>query len=373
MLGAMATTTKCMMWGMLTGACLLVAAMAAQSQSATTERKWSPEAAARYMNERQAWWESWDHAKRDHETHCVSCHTQVPFAMARPLLREELHEEGPSKAEKAMLADVEKRVRAWDTMLPFYDDATSGKGKEIESRNAEAVLNAIILANHDWRHISESTRLAMDHAWALQTKSGPDAGSWVWQNFGYGPWEADESQYHWTAMMAVAVERAQDGYGNSAAIVGNLSALRMYLRTHYDAQPLLNKIAVLWASAGVQGILTPAQRKSVQQEIYAAQSADGGWSLSKLGHWTRRDGTAQVADSDGYATAIAVLALKENRMDSSYLTRGLAWLETHQNPETGAWPAWSVNKQRDPASGVGKFMDDAATGYAVLALKTAGR
>ena len=368
MLGAMATMTKCVLWGALAGACLLVA----HAQSAT-EQKWSPEAAARYMDERQAWWQSWDHAKRDHDTRCVSCHTQVPFAMARPLLREELHEEGPSKTEKAMLADVEKRVRAWDTMLPFYDDATSGKGKEIESRNAEAVLNAIILANYDWRHMSESTRLAMDHAWALQTKSGPDAGSWVWQNFSYGPWEADESQYHFAALMAAVVSRTLDGYGSSPAIAGNVSALRFYLRTHYDQQPLLNKMVALWASARVQGILAPAQRKALQQEIYAAQNADGGWSLSKLGKWTRRDGTQQVADSDGYATAIAVLALKENRMDSSYLTRGVAWLETHQNRETGAWPAWSVNKQRDPASGVGKFMDDAATGYAVLALKTAGR
>ncbi len=34
----------------------------------------------------------------------------------------------------------------------------------------------------------------------------------------------------------------------------------------------------------------------------------------------------------------------------------------------GAWRGVSVNKKRDPASHSGKFMSDAATAYAVLAL-----
>jgi hypothetical protein len=55
------------------------------------------------------------------------------------------------------------------------------------------------------------------------------------------------------------------------------------------------------------------------------------------------------------------------------VSNGLAWLRSNQDP-SGAWRALSVNKVRSPEStnvakaNIGKFMWDAATGYAVLAL-----
>ncbi|MGA2251105.1 hypothetical protein [Terracidiphilus sp.] len=190
-----------------------VALFAAASLHRATISTWSPQAAARFLDGRETWWQGWDHANRDHGTKCVSCHTQAPMAMARPMLRGAMGEAGMTVGETAMLADVTKRVQAWDQMLPFYDDATYGKGKEIESRNAESVLNAIILTNYDMptRHMSELTRTAYDHAWALQAKSGPDAGAWVWQNFDYTPWESKESEYHWAAVLAVTIGKAPDG------------------------------------------------------------------------------------------------------------------------------------------------------------------
>jgi squalene-hopene/tetraprenyl-beta-curcumene cyclase len=343
--------------------------LAADKTSAVAPN-WDRKAAARYLDSRETWWQTWDRAQKDHGTLCVSCHTQAPFAMARPILHTELDERDQPAAETAMLTSVEKRVHMWNQVQPFYSDAVYGKGKEVESRNAESVLNAVILASYDTQsgHLREVTRAALDNAWALQSKEGPDAGAWVWQNFDYTPWESKESQYYWAAILAQTVASAPDNYRTNSSLVGNLAALRVYLISHYAQQPLLNRVAVLWASAHLSGLLTPAQRKALIAELTNRQQNDGGWSLTDLGTWQRRDQTPLETRADGVATGLVVLALEENHITNAYVNRGINWLITNQDKTTGAWPGWSLNKNRDPKSNVGMFMSDAATGYAVLAL-----
>jgi squalene-hopene/tetraprenyl-beta-curcumene cyclase len=354
--------------------------LAADKSASSTPPTWDKQAAAHYLDTRELWWQGWDHAKRDHGTMCVSCHTQAPYALARPLLRKELGETALSPAETAMLADVGKRVRAWDTMLPFYSDETYGAGKEVESRNAESVLNAVILASYDSskHQLSTLTRTAFEHAWALQSSSGPDAGAWVWQNFDYSPWESPESQYHWAALMAVAVAQAPGRYRDDPSTVAHLKLLSSYLKTHFEQQPLLNKIVALWASQGSPDLLSSAQRDALCKSLFALQNPDGGWTLGALDTRVRRDLTPLETRSDGYATGLITLVLEQERQPGggdqpgkAQVLRGLDWLASNQDRTTGGWPAWSLNKNRDPNSDTGKFMSDAATGYAIMALAQA--
>jgi hypothetical protein len=353
-------------------------ALGADQPKHTAKAGWDSGAAARYLDLRETWWQNWDHAKRDHGTRCVSCHTQATYAFARPALRVSLGTHGPTDEETAMLADVRKRVKSWSEMLPFYNDEVYGKRKKIESRNAEAVLNAIILSNYDVDagQQDEVTMLAFRHAWELQTRTGQDAGAWVWQNFDYAPWESKESQYHWAALMAVQTAREPGSYMLYKDIQPSLQALTEYLKTHYEAQPLLNKIVALWADKPFPGILTAPQKATLLTLIYGLQKSDGGWSASSLGDWHRRDGTPLETRSDGYATGLITLVLEEAVAGAphapastpAHIERGLAWLRANQNSETGSWPAWSLNKDRNPQSGPGMFMSDAATAYASLAL-----
>jgi hypothetical protein len=346
----------------------------AADKSAVQSERWNANAAAQYLDSRESWWQGWGRAQKDHGTLCVSCHTQATYALARPVLRSRAGERVPTSQEQVMLASVEKRVRAWKDVQPFYSDAVYGAGKEVESRNAESVLNAFILDCYDSPadHLSERTRMAFDHAWELQSASGPDAGAWVWQNFDYTPWESKESQYHWAALMALAVGTAPDRYMNDKKIAANLDLLRGYLRSHYDAQPLVNKMVAMWASSYLPGVLTLDQMHALVDKVDALQHKDGGWSLTDFGAWKRRDGTPLETKSDGYATGLTVLVLKESPVTADKKARvaqGIAWLEANQDKTTGAWPAWSLNKKRDPQSDAGMFMSDAATSFAVLALE----
>lgn len=328
---------------------------------------WNPKGAASYLDQRAEWWISWDRSARDHGTFCISCHTALPYALGRPSLRSALGETAPSSGERALIDNVTKRVRMWSEVLPFYNEK-SGAGKSEESRTTEAVLNALILANYDPK-MNADTQLALKNMWALQYTSGDKKGAFLWLQFHNEPWEGDSSQYWGATLAALAAGSTPKSY--QASVHENIAMLGEYLQREMAAQPLLNRTVLLWASAKIPGLLKPEQKKAIVDELLAKQHEDGGWSTSSLlPAWKRKDSSEMPSVSDGYGTALASFVLEQAGVPrtDSHLKRGLEWLTQNQNKADGQWPATSLNKQRDPASDAGKFMSDAATAYASMAL-----
>jgi len=83
---------------------------------------WDAKAAATYLDARAEWWTTWPNASRDRGTYCMSCHTTLPYALARPALRGPLGEREPSAVEGKIFGNLLTRARSWRDIEPWYPD-----------------------------------------------------------------------------------------------------------------------------------------------------------------------------------------------------------------------------------------------------------
>ena len=121
-----------------------------------------------------------------------------------------------------------------------------------------------------------------------------------------------------------------------------------------------------WRASG--GIA--AARTAIVDEAWNKQQADGSWTTEALGPFEAHPNAPRAEGGNAYATAFAAYILQQTAGDAPKpkLARALDWLRTHQNAGCGCWQAVSMNKQFEPGSMQSKFMTDAATSFAVLAL-----
>src|SRR6266566_694499 len=297
------------------------------SQEAAAEHGgWDREGAAKYLDERMDAW--FANAKKlrtgQGVTTCVSCHTVVPYALSRPVLRRAMHVSTRTPQEVRLLEGVARRVETYDAHQPFYDGS---EGKKTESRGTEAVLNALILSSADAergrREPSEPTRKALRRLWGTQRPNG----AWV----------------------LLASTRLKD----------------------------------LLPGAQREALTAEIQRRQHDDGGWSLQAL-GTWTWGKPAWRARAPGTPDaslLAQSDGYATGLIVYTLRTAGVPVEHpaVRRGSQWLRAHQQDVQvnqrmhHAWRAHSLNFDREHGGEKGEpwrrmFMSDSATAFAVLAL-----
>lgn len=354
--------------------CLLLVSCVASAEAAEPKYRdqWSAKAAHEYLQQRAQWWLEWKEAQKANGTVCLSCHTTVPFLVARATLGSKIPAEQDDAALR-LLASAKKRSNDWNSIKPYTENSAD------KARGTESVLNAFALAYEDARlgtsQTSEETKRAIAALWKQQEGEGEFRGAWRWYDYSLVPWEA-KSEYFGVSLAAVTVGSAP-GYVSSAGdeVKKRIDLLRGYLRAGFSQQNLHQRLMGVWASTKLPKLLTPEEQQQVVREALAKQNADGGWSFATLGPWKYRNSENVPTESDGYGTAFVVATLKgvARGEQRASLERGREWLRKHQRADDGSWQAESLNTDHPADSGEFLFMRDAATGWAILALDDSGR
>lgn len=335
---------------------------------------WNPRLAAQYLDSREKAWFTWPQAVKS-GVPCVSCHTSVPYLLARPRLRQALGESGRTPYETGLIEGVRSRVAKTDA-----NDLFSGiSEKKLLARQvlgAETVLAALVLVLDDAQRgdaLSPEAEKALKRMWSLQVQTGSDRGAWLWSDFDLDPWETMDAAFFGAALGALATGATPPDYQSRPEIQANVAEMKNYLRGAQKTQPLHNRLILLWASSKLGGLLPDAERQAILEEVWRKQEADGGWTVPSLGAWKKRADAPPADGSNCYATGLAAFTLQQAGVlgSDARLARSLAWLKKHQDPEAGFWAAESMNHRHESGSMPALFMRDAATGYATLALLAA--
>src|SRR5262249_33212965 len=144
------------------------------------------------------------------ERKCGTCHTNYPYLVARPVLKEHT---SPAMAE----------VRGFfETRVAHWDDAE----KAAKPRwDAEVVSTAAALAMNDFAtsgKLHPLSRQALDRVLKVQK---PDGG-FDWLKCGWPPYEHDD--YYGAIVAALGVGHAPDGYAETQAARSGVEKLQGY-------------------------------------------------------------------------------------------------------------------------------------------------
>jgi squalene-hopene/tetraprenyl-beta-curcumene cyclase len=328
--------------------------------TSTLSADWSPELAARYLDGRQKEWFSWKPAMQA-DGPCVSCHTGMTYLLARPVLRRALKESQPTMYETGLLDRLRTKV---------------GEKPPGALQSVETIFSAMFLSREDARGtMSAHTQKAFDQLWALQASDGAGKGGWRWYAANLDPWENAESGYYGASLAALALGQTSSTYREVANIRDHAAMLVTFLTNPPAPRRLHDRLALLWGTSELRSLLSEGERTAIVADVFGKQQPDGGWTIESLGPWMAHPDAPPASGSNAYATAFAAFALRRSGVAANdpRLARALTWLASKQDPQTGAWPAVSMNKRYPDGSMESRFMQDAATAFASLALIESGR
>jgi squalene-hopene/tetraprenyl-beta-curcumene cyclase len=332
----------------------LVAVLVATTSTLSAD--WSPELAARYLDGRQKEWFSWKPALQA-DGPCVSCHTGMTYLLARPALRRRLKESQPTMYETGLLDRLRTKV---------------GEKPPGALQSVETIFSAMFLSREDAvKTMSAHSQKAFDQLWALQGTEGASKGGWRWYAANLDPWENNESGRYGASLAAVALTQTPADYRDTPKVREQAAALNAYLIDSVESRRLHDRLALLLARSFVSDSL----RQSIVTDALSKQQSDGGWTIESLGPWMAHADAPPSSGTNAYATAFTAFALLRGGVTATdpRLAKALTWLQSHQDPSTGAWAAVSMNKRYPEGSMESRFMQDAATAFASLALLEANR
>ncbi len=285
------------------------------------------------------------------ERNCFSCHTNVPYMLARPLISG-----GDTKPLKELCAFLETSAENWEKTPPKAD--------------YNVLTTAFALAGNDAAttgKLHPMTKKALDWSMKLQKEDG----SWKWPKCDWPPLEHDD--YYGVAFMTIAYGMAPENYAKSEHVKPTLDKIRAYCKAN-PPPDLHHRASLLWASLKIDGLMSDDERKAVVKELLSKQHEDGGWCLPGIGNYPkRRDGSPNDvnAPSDGYATGFAVYVLRLAGVEAKdpALQNAVKWLKNNQR-ESGRWFTRSL--QVDRKNGNAHLITNAGSAFCVLALAACG-
>jgi squalene-hopene/tetraprenyl-beta-curcumene cyclase len=320
---------------------------------------WSPKLAAQYLDSRQKEWFAWPPAKRSGGP-CISCHTGATYLLARPALRRVLGEAEPVTYETGLVQGL--RARLGTRLVDVRKDVKEPVASQMVG--VEAIFAVLFPGQEKF-----AAQEAWDRLWSMQIHDGAAKGSWPWFDFNTDPYETSDSGFFGASLAALAIGNMPAEYRARPEVKEHVAELTAYLQKATPAQPLHNRLLLLWAAAKLPAAVAGA-KQSIIDEALEKQQSDGSWTSAALGPWKEHEGAPPAAGASAYATAVAAFTLQQGGVPRSNpkLKKALDWLRAKQDPKLGYWAADSMNKRREPGSMPEGFMRDAATAFAVIAL-----